>query len=78
MPTADGVTIPQLLHRNATVYPGHAALSTHGVDSIVTWRALRDPVPPRHPPRPPHPHRPGAPGGGPGPGGSLSSRAARR
>ncbi|MEV0135297.1 long-chain fatty acid--CoA ligase [Dactylosporangium sp. NPDC050688] len=44
MPTADGATIPQLLHRNATDYPGHAALSIHGVDSIVTWRALRDRV----------------------------------
>jgi long-chain acyl-CoA synthetase len=39
-----GITIPQLLHRNATAYPGHAALTTFGLDSVVTWRDLHDRV----------------------------------
>ncbi|GGM47573.1 AMP-dependent synthetase/ligase [Dactylosporangium sucinum] len=40
----DHITIPSLLHRNATEYPGHAALTTYGLDAVVTWRELRDRV----------------------------------
>ncbi|WP_238014456.1 AMP-binding protein [Dactylosporangium sp. AC04546] len=40
----EDITIPHLLHRNATEYPGHAALTTFGLDAVVTWRELRDRV----------------------------------
>jgi len=42
--TAAGITVPALLHRNATVYGDMPALSTFGVDGVVTWRELRDRV----------------------------------
>jgi long-chain acyl-CoA synthetase len=40
--TAAGVTVPALLHRNATEYGDLPALSMFGVDAVVTWRELRD------------------------------------
>jgi hypothetical protein len=42
--TAAGLTVPQLLHRNAISYPNRPALSTYGVDGAITWLELRDRV----------------------------------
>jgi long-chain acyl-CoA synthetase len=42
--TAAGVTVPALLHRNATEYADLPALSTLGVEGFVTWGELRDRV----------------------------------
>ena len=42
--TASGVTVPVLLHRNATEYGDLPALSTFGVEGEVSWRELRDRV----------------------------------
>ncbi len=45
--TAASLTIPQLLHRNATSHPDRPALSTFGADGVegvVTWRELHDRV----------------------------------
>ncbi|WP_436521080.1 AMP-dependent synthetase/ligase [Actinoplanes sp. HUAS TT8] len=42
--TAHGLTVPALLHRNATEFGDRPALSTLGVPGTLTWRELRDRV----------------------------------
>ena len=42
--TAAGLTIPNLLHRNATRYADRPALTTLGADDTLTWEQLRDKV----------------------------------
>ncbi|MEV6301388.1 AMP-dependent synthetase/ligase [Actinoplanes sp. NPDC051861] len=42
--TARGLTVPALLHRNATEYGDLPALSVLGQDGTRTWRELRDEV----------------------------------
>ncbi|WIM98548.1 AMP-dependent synthetase/ligase [Actinoplanes oblitus] len=42
--TARGLTVPALLHRNATEFGGLPALSTLGVPGTLSWRELRDRV----------------------------------
>ncbi|MFI7545027.1 AMP-dependent synthetase/ligase [Actinoplanes sp. NPDC049599] len=42
--TARGLTVPALLHRNATEFPDLPALSTLGKPGTLTWRELRDEV----------------------------------
>ena len=42
--TARGLTIPVLLHRNATEHPDRPALSMLGKPDTLTWRELRDEV----------------------------------
>ncbi|WP_328459690.1 AMP-dependent synthetase/ligase [Actinoplanes sp. NBC_00393] len=42
--TVRGLTIPALLHRNATEFPDLPALSVLGDDRTRTWRELRDEV----------------------------------
>ncbi|GAA2674903.1 AMP-dependent synthetase/ligase [Actinoplanes palleronii] len=42
--TARGLTVPALLHRNATEYGDLPALGTLGSPDVLTWRALRDQV----------------------------------
>ncbi|GLW27496.1 AMP-dependent synthetase/ligase [Actinoplanes regularis] len=42
--TARGLTVPALLHRNATEFGDLPALSTLGVQGTLTWRELRDRV----------------------------------
>ncbi|GAA2365827.1 class I adenylate-forming enzyme family protein [Dactylosporangium salmoneum] len=41
---AASVTVPELLHRNAITCPDRPALSTFGIDGVVTWRELHDRV----------------------------------
>jgi len=41
---ADGLTIPALVHRNATEFAGQPALTTLGADDTLTWGELRDRV----------------------------------
>lgn len=41
---ARGLTIPALLHRNATEFPDLPALGTLGRDDTLTWRQVRDRV----------------------------------
>ncbi len=41
---AAGLTIPELLHRNAVSYPDHPALSTFGDETALTWREIHDGV----------------------------------
>ncbi|MEV6343157.1 AMP-dependent synthetase/ligase [Actinoplanes sp. NPDC051851] len=42
--TARGLTIPALLHRNATAYADLPALSTLGTPGTLTWRQVRDEI----------------------------------
>jgi long-chain acyl-CoA synthetase len=39
---ADGLTIPALVHRNATEFAAQPALTTLGADDTITWGELRD------------------------------------
>jgi len=41
---ADGLTIPALVHRNATEFADQPALTTLGADDTITWGELRDRV----------------------------------
>jgi long-chain acyl-CoA synthetase len=42
--TANGLTIPALIHRNATEFATLPALTTLGADDTITWGELRDRV----------------------------------
>ncbi|HEX5205722.1 MAG TPA: AMP-binding protein [Actinoplanes sp.] len=42
--TARGLTVPALLHRNATAFAGLPALGMLGGERVRTWRELRDEI----------------------------------
>jgi long-chain acyl-CoA synthetase len=40
----EGLTIPALVHRNATEFPAHPAVTSLGADDTIAWGELRDRV----------------------------------
>jgi long-chain acyl-CoA synthetase len=42
--SVDGLTVPALVHRNATEFPAQPALTTLGAEDTITWGQLRDRV----------------------------------